>query len=92
MHFLHSEKKYKKFSDTTGRDDGFSLIEVIISMVIFLIVTTAIYGLLQVARVDRNRSSRRADILKNARVAVHLNRKRRSKRRIRLSPARRDLS
>ncbi len=53
-------------------DRGFTLIEVMISMVIFLIVSASIYGLLQVARIDRNRSSRRADILKNARVAVHL--------------------
>lgn len=46
--------------------------EVIISMVIFLIVTASIYGLLEVGRVDRNRSSNRADIMKNARVALHL--------------------
>ncbi len=72
MRFLPSEKKYKNFSNSAGRDDGFSLVEVIISLVIFLIVSSTIYGLLQVARVDRNRTSRRADILKNARVAVHL--------------------
>lgn len=54
------------------KNHGFTLIEVMISMVIFLIVSASIYGLLQVARIDRNRSSRRADILKNARVAVHL--------------------
>lgn len=46
--------------------------EAMISMVIFLIVTASIYGLLQIGRLDRNRSSRRSDILKNARVAVHL--------------------
>jgi len=47
-------------------------LELIISMVIFLIVTGAIYGLMEVGRIDRNRSSRRSDILKNARVAVHM--------------------
>lgn len=46
--------------------------ELLISMVIFLIVTGAIYGLMEVGRIDRNRSSRRSDILKNARVAVHM--------------------
>ncbi len=51
---------------------GFSLVEILIALVIFLIVTAAIYGLLQVGRIDRNRSSRRSDIMKNARVAVHL--------------------
>jgi len=54
------------------KSHGFTLIEVMIAMVIFLIVSVSIYNLLQVSRVDRNRSSRRADILKNARVAVHL--------------------
>ncbi len=51
---------------------GYTLLEAMISMVIFLIITTSIYGLLQIGRIDRNRSSRKADILKNARVAMHL--------------------
>lgn len=53
-------------------ESGFTIIEVIISLVIFLIISASIFGLLQVTRVDRNRSSQRNDILKNARVAVHL--------------------
>lgn len=51
---------------------GFSLVEMIVAMVIFLIVTGAIYGLLQAGRIDRNRSSRRTDIMKNARAAIYL--------------------
>lgn len=51
---------------------GFSLLEMIVSIVIFLIVTGAIYGLLQIGRIDRNRSSSRSDMLKNARTAIHL--------------------
>lgn len=54
------------------QESGFTIIEVIISLVIFLIISASIFGLLQVTRVDRNRSSQRNDILKNARVAVHL--------------------
>jgi type IV pilus assembly protein PilW len=53
-------------------EKGFSLLELLIAMVIFLIVTGAIYGLMEVGRIDRNRSSRRSDVLKNARVAVHM--------------------
>lgn len=55
-----------------SREAGFSLLELMIAMVIFLIVTASIYGLMQVGRVDRNRSSRRSDVMKNARVAIHL--------------------
>ena len=51
---------------------GFSLLELLIAMVIFIIITGAIYGLMEVGRIDRNRASRRADIQKNARVAIHL--------------------
>lgn len=69
MRFFASKNKSNRFRNP---NHGFTLIEVMIAMVIFLIVSASIYGLLQVARVDRNRSSRRADILKNARVAIHL--------------------
>ncbi len=55
-----------------NRQEGFSLLELMIAMVIFLVVTGAIYGLLQIGRFDRNRASRRSDVLKNARVAVHM--------------------
>ncbi len=51
---------------------GFSLVEVLIAMVIFLIVTSSIYALLNLGKVSRDRSSRRTTILKNARAAVHL--------------------
>lgn len=51
---------------------GFSLLELIVSITIFIIITGAIYGLLQVGRIDRNRASRRSDMLKNARTAIHL--------------------
>lgn len=58
----------------SGKDGqmGFTLVEVLVSMVIFLIVTGSIYALLDLGRVQRNRSSRRTDVLKNARAAVHL--------------------
>ncbi len=52
--------------------DGFSIMELIIALAIFLIVSASIYGLLNMGRVSRNRSSRRTDVLKNARAALHL--------------------
>jgi len=54
------------------KQSGFSLVEVLIVMTVFLIVVGSIYGLLQVGFADRNRTSREADILKNARIAIHL--------------------
>ena len=51
---------------------GFSLLELLIAMVIFLIVTASVYGLMQLGTYDRNRASRRTDVQKNARVAVYM--------------------
>ena len=59
-------------SKNIKRSAGFSLLEVMVAMVIFMIVTAAIFGLLQAGRVDKSRTSTRTDMLKNARVAVHL--------------------
>jgi len=55
-----------------SREKGLSLVETIIAMVVFLIVVGTIYGMMQVGLIDRNRSSRRSDVLKNARAALHL--------------------
>ena len=53
-------------------EGGFSLIELMVALVIFIIVSGAIFGLMQLGTYDRNRASRRSDVLKNARVAVHM--------------------
>ena len=53
-------------------ENGFTLLELLIAMVIFLIVTGSIYTLMQLGMYDRNRASRRTDVLKNARVAVRM--------------------
>ncbi len=56
-----------------GRGElGFTLLEMIVAMTLFLIVIGSIYGLMQIGRTDRSRASRRSDILKNARIAMHL--------------------
>src|SRR4051794_1211995 len=51
---------------------GFSLLELLIALTIFMVVTGSIYGLMQLGTYDRNRASRRSDVLKNARVAMHM--------------------
>src|SRR5687768_15656893 len=63
----------KKISSRRGiAESGFSLIEMIVSMIVFMIIIGTIYGLLQIGLIDRNRASRRSDVLKNARAAMHL--------------------
>lgn len=59
-------------SPAARNQKGFSLLEMIVAITIFLIITGSVYGLLQIGRIDRNRSSRRSDMLKNARTAIHL--------------------
>ena len=63
-------KTYK--SETKHNENGFTLLELLIAMVIFLIVTTSIYGLLSMGTISKNRTSRRSDVLKNARSAIHI--------------------
>ncbi|MEP6902542.1 MAG: prepilin-type N-terminal cleavage/methylation domain-containing protein, partial [Actinomycetota bacterium] len=63
-------KKLSKPRDFT--ESGFSIIEMIVAMVVFMVVIGVIYGLLQIGLIDRNRASRRSDVLKNARAAMHL--------------------
>ena len=38
-----------------NRKKGFTLVELLVAMTIFLIVTAVVYGMLQIGRVDRNR-------------------------------------
>ncbi len=72
--------KFSRFNKTPSpntdfpkkAEAGFTLLEMLVAMVVFLIVTGSIYGLLQVGRIDRNRASRRSDVLQNARAAIHL--------------------
>lgn len=73
MKFKDTEKaNHPTVKSRSQSQSGFSLLEMLVAMIIFLIVTSSIYGLLEVGRVDRNRSSRRADVMKNARTAIHL--------------------
>jgi len=62
----------KNFKLRQSAENGFSIVEMIVAMVLFMIIVGTIYGLLQVGLIDRNRASRRSDVLKNARAAMHL--------------------
>lgn len=66
------KKPAAKFYCETTSQLGFSMVEVIVAMVLFLIVTGSVFGLLRIGRFDRNRASDRADIMKNARTAINI--------------------
>ncbi len=72
MNFKRFDKMKNNKADRRAAQAGFTLLEMLVAMIVFLIVTGSIYGLLQVGRIDRNRASRRTDMLKNARAAIHL--------------------
>lgn len=64
--------KINNIKNKRASEAGFSIIELLITSLLFIIIGGAVFGLLSVARSDRNRASRRSDTSKNARSALHL--------------------
>lgn len=60
------ESKSRKYSQA-----GFSLLEMIIAVTVFLIVMSAVYGLLQIGIISRNTINNRSETITNARTAVN---------------------
>lgn len=65
-------EKEQHYSNKKVRQAGFTLLEMLVSVSIFVVVTGSIYALLELGRSDRNRTSRRGDTQKNARIAMYL--------------------
>jgi type II secretory pathway pseudopilin PulG len=55
-----------------NNESGFSLLELVFSMIIFLVITAAVFSLLQLGRTDESRTNQQVDSLKNARVSTYL--------------------
>lgn len=53
------------------RDGGFTLLELLVSVGIFVIITGSIYSLLRVGTSDRFTTNQRAELLQNARIALN---------------------
>lgn len=64
--------KQKTIKRPSASESGFSLLELLISMVIFLVVTGSVFGLLQVARKSRSVVSENTGLNKNVRLALNL--------------------
>ena len=70
------------YKDTTSRhqiiavsrqgEEGFTLVELVVSMVIFMIVTGSIYGVLQVAQKSRSVVSSQVQLTKEVRLGLNL--------------------
>lgn len=58
----------------TGREQsqsGFSIIELVVGVTIFIIVMGAIYGLLELGRSGRLNTTQRSEVLQNMRIAIN---------------------
>ena len=61
----------ERFADST-KEAGFTLVELILAMLVFLIVTGSIYGMLQVAQRSRSIVNQQTQLNKNVRLALNL--------------------
>lgn len=61
----------KKNINSQSRRAGFSLIEVMISMTIFMVVIAAAYGVMRISLFQRNSVSTNIDAVKSARIALN---------------------
>lgn len=63
---------YKNERQVWGAERGFSILELIVSMVVFLIVTGAVFGVMQVARQSRSIVTENTSLNKNIRLALNI--------------------
>lgn len=66
MNFRSAKNKYSNRFEA-----GFSLMEMVIAITVFLIVMSAVYGLLRIGAVSRETINNRSETLTNARSAVN---------------------
>ena len=52
-------------------ESGFTLIEMMVSIVIFLIFMSAVYGLLQIGNIQKSAVNKQTEVIKNARLSLN---------------------
>lgn len=67
-----SNSKQNKRALTSKNEKGFTVLELVIAMVVFLIVSSAIWGLLVVAQRSRVNVSEKVQLTKNVRFALNI--------------------
>lgn len=71
MSLSKPEMKLASKARRDQRQRGFTLIELMVSILLFMIVIGAVYGLLAIARKSRTTASTRAELMKSIRVALN---------------------
>ena len=72
MHKMNNDMDQQMNTAAIKRDQGFTILELIISMVIFTIVTGAVFGVLQIARKTRSVVTQSTGLNKTVRLALNL--------------------
>ena len=72
MQKMTNDKDQQMNTAAIKRDQGFTILELIISMVIFTIVTGAVFGVLQIARKTRTVVTQNTGLNKTVRLALNL--------------------
>lgn len=72
MHIKNKKKNNKTANHRRRGESGFTILEMLMSIIIFSVVIAAVYGLLQVASAGRNMSSERSDLMKQMRYTLNL--------------------
>ncbi len=66
------KKQYPGRTDRVRLEAGFSLLELLAAMVIFMVVSGSIYGVLQIARQSRGTVSNQVQLTKSVRLGLNL--------------------
>jgi type II secretory pathway pseudopilin PulG len=66
MQKLNNNARTQKVSDA-----GFSIVELMVSMIVFMIFMGAIYGALRIGTIQKTTASAQTDVIKNARLSLN---------------------
>lgn len=69
---MRSRTGIVRTSDQISRQAGFSLLELLVSMIIFLIISTTVWGLMRAAQTSRSTVTEQTQLAKNMRIALNL--------------------
>jgi prepilin-type N-terminal cleavage/methylation domain-containing protein len=72
MQNIENKQDYLLHQGQKQNESGFSLIELMVSIVLFLIITGAIFGVLNAARLSRSTVNKEVELSKTVRVGMNL--------------------